>query len=58
MAALAVAPEAVTAGELAQNFKQGKKAEARIAATLSSLARTGFISALDGGKRFSLRRVA
>ncbi len=58
MAALAVATAAVTPGELAQGFKQGKKAELRIAATLSSLARTGFISAEAGGKKFSLRRVA
>ncbi len=58
MAALAMANAAVTAGELAQGFKQGRKAEARIAATLSSLARTGFISAEAGGKKFSLRRVA
>ena len=58
MAALALASASVSAGELAQGFKQGKKAEARIAATLSSLARTGFISALDGGKRFTLRRIA
>lgn len=58
MAALADSPTAVTADELAQNFKQGKKAEARIAATLSSLARTGFISVGDGGKKFSLRRAA
>ena len=58
MAALAMASNSVTAGELAQGFKQGKKAEARIGATLSSLARTGFISAESGGKKFSLRRAA
>ena len=58
MAALALASAAVSAGELAQGFKQGRKAEARITATLSSLARTGFISAVEGGKKFSLRRAA
>ena len=58
MAALALAPFVVSAGELAQGFKQGKKAEVRIAATLSSLARTGFISAVDGGRKFSIRKAA
>ena len=58
MAALAMANTSVTADELAQGFKQGKKAELRIAATLSSLARTGFISVETGGKKFSLRRAA
>jgi hypothetical protein len=58
MAALAMANASLSAGELAQGFKQGKKAETRIAATLSSLARTGFISAETGGKKFTLRRAA
>lgn len=49
---------AISAGELAGTFKQGKKAEARIAASLSSLARTGFIFSSEGGRKFSLRRVA
>jgi SAM-dependent methyltransferase len=58
MAALAQQPDAVSAADLARGFKQGKKAEARIAATLSSLARTGFISVADGGKKFALQRAA
>ena len=51
-------PAPISAAELVRGFKQGRKAEARVAATLSSLARTGFISAHDSGRRFALRRVA
>ena len=58
MMALADASAPISAGELAQGFKQGRKAEARVAATLASLARTGFIAVSDGGRRFSLRRAA
>jgi hypothetical protein len=58
MAALADASAPVSAGDLAQGFKQGGKAKARIEATLASLARTGFIAVYDGGRKFSLRRVA
>src|SRR6476620_327894 len=47
MAALAAAPAPLAPGELAQLFRQGRRSEARIAATLASLARTGFIAALD-----------
>ncbi len=58
MAALASASGPLTAGELAQGFKQGRKAEGRVLATLASLARTGFIAVYEGGKRFALRRAA
>jgi hypothetical protein len=58
MSALAAASEPLGPSELAQGFKQGRKAEARIKATLASLARTGFIAVHDGGRRFSLRRAA
>jgi hypothetical protein len=58
MAALAAAPAPLAPGELAQFFRQGRRSEARIAATLASLARTGFIAALDNGARFALRRSA
>ncbi len=58
MASLAEASKPVSAGDLAQGFKQGRKAEARVAATLATLARTGFIAVSDGGRRFSLRRAA
>jgi hypothetical protein len=52
MAALAQAHSALSPTELAQSFKHGRKVEAKIAANLASLARTGFISP-DGG-RYSL----
>jgi hypothetical protein len=58
MAALAAAPAPLAPGELAQFFRQGRRSEARIAATLASLVRTGFIAALDNGARFALRRSA
>jgi hypothetical protein len=58
MAALAAASAPLSAGELAQTFKQGRKVEARISATLASLARTGFIAVADGGKKFAIRRAA
>src|SRR5205823_4337671 len=58
MAALAAASSPLSAGELAQLFKHGRKSEARIAATLASLVRTGFIASLDNGARFALRRAA
>jgi hypothetical protein len=58
MAALAAASAPLSAGELAQAFKQGRKVEARISATLASLARTGFIAVADGGKKFAIRRAA
>jgi hypothetical protein len=58
MSALAAASEPLGPSELAQGFKQGRKSEARIKAALASLARTGFIAVHDGGRCFSLRRVA
>jgi hypothetical protein len=58
MMALADASAPVSPGDLAQGFKQGGKAKARIEATLASLARTGFIVVYDGGRKFSLRRAA
>ena len=58
MAMLALEVQPVSAGDMARGFKQGRKAEARVLATLSSLARTGFISAYDGGRRFAIRSAA
>ncbi len=58
MHALAQSTSALTATEIALQFKQGKKALPRVEATLSSLLRTGFVYASDGGKRFVLRRAA
>jgi hypothetical protein len=56
MAALAVSDGSITAAVLSRQFKQGRKVEARVAATLSSLARTGFISAAAKGDTFAIRR--
>jgi hypothetical protein len=58
MAGIAATSAPLSAAELAQQFKQGRKSEARIAATLASLVRAGFISSLDGRVRFTLRRAA
>lgn len=56
MAALAASEGQISAVVLSQSFKQGRKVEARMAATLSSLARTGFIASAARGAAFSLRR--
>jgi hypothetical protein len=58
MTALAASASPLSIIDLAQSFKQGRKAEPRVKAALASLARTGFIAIHDGGKRFSLRRAA
>ncbi len=58
MAMLAAAPQPMSLTELSQSFKQGLRAESKVKAALVSVARTGFISIHDGGKRFSLRRAA
>jgi hypothetical protein len=58
MAALAASSAPLSSGELAQLFKQGRRLEARIASTLASLVRTGFIASFDSGARFILRRPA
>jgi len=54
--ALSSAP--LSALDIARAFKQGRKVEDKVRATLASLARTGFIAVHDGGRRFALRRVA
>ncbi len=56
MAALARHDAGVTAAELTRGFKQGKKCETRVASTLASLTRTGFIAAARNGAAFSLHR--
>jgi hypothetical protein len=56
LAALAQHDGDATAAELSRCFKQGRKAEPRIAATLASLARTGFIATAAKGTSFALRR--
>ncbi len=56
MAALAQHTDNVSAAEVARGFKQGKKCEARVAATLASLTRTGFIAATQDATAFAIRR--
>jgi SAM-dependent methyltransferase len=56
MAALALYEDKVTAAKLALGFKQGKKCEARVSATLASLTRTGFIAASKDATAFAIRR--
>jgi hypothetical protein len=56
MTSLAISEGQVSRAALSQTFKQGCKVEARVAATLSSLARTCFIASAARGAAFSLRR--
>ena len=42
--------------DVAKDFKQGKKCEARVATTCESLTRMGFIAASANGKNFAIRR--
>ncbi len=57
MAALAGAAGPADAASIAAGFRQGRRAERHIQATLASLARMGFASSPDG-RRFMIRRVA
>ncbi|MBB5754047.1 class I SAM-dependent DNA methyltransferase [Prosthecomicrobium pneumaticum] len=57
MAALASAAGPADAASIAAGFRQGRRAEPHIQATLASLARMGFASSPDG-RRFMFRRVA
>jgi hypothetical protein len=56
MAALAQYDDDVTSAKLALGFKQGKKCEPRVAATLASLSRTGFIATTKDNTAFAIRR--
>jgi hypothetical protein len=42
----------------AQGFRQGRKVEPQVRATLAAIARMGFIAVHDSGTRFALRRTA
>jgi hypothetical protein len=57
MAALAQSTSAFDAATLAGAFRQGKRVEPQIRATLTSLTRLGFAASNDG-TRFRLRRAA
>jgi hypothetical protein len=56
--ALAAARGPVDAATIASTYKQGKKAEPKIAAILAAAARIGEVATLDGGMTFQFRRVA
>jgi SAM-dependent methyltransferase len=58
MAALAAAAAPLSALDIALTFKQGRKAELQVRATLAAMARMGFIAIHDSGTRFALRRAA
>jgi hypothetical protein len=58
MAALAASAGPLDAASLTAGFRQGRRIEAKIAATLAALARMGFIATPDGGKTFLLRRAS
>jgi Fe2+ or Zn2+ uptake regulation protein len=58
MAALAASSTPLSALDIAQGFRQGRKVEPQVRATLAAIARMGFIAVHDGGSRFALRRAA
>jgi len=57
-AALAAARGPVDAATIACAYRQGKKAEPKIAAILAAAARIGEVATMDGGRTFQFRRVA
>ncbi len=58
MSALAGAVAPVDATMLSASFKQGRRALSKVQAVLSALTRTGYVTSLDGGRTFQLRRAA
>jgi hypothetical protein len=58
MAALASATSPLSALDVALTFRQGRKVEPQVRATLAAMARMGFIAIHDAGTRFALRRAA
>jgi hypothetical protein len=58
MAALAAASSPLSALDVALGFRQGRKVEPQVRATLAAMARMGFIAIHDAGTRFALRRAA
>ncbi len=58
MAALARAGGPLDAGAIALVFSQGRRIAPKVGAVLASLSRMGVIGTGDGGRTFSLRRVA
>lgn len=58
MAALAASAQPLSALDVALTFRQGRKAEPQIRATLAAMARLGFLAIHDSGQRFSTLRAA
>ncbi|MCA3574385.1 MAG: class I SAM-dependent DNA methyltransferase [Aestuariivirga sp.] len=58
MAALAASSAPLSAADIAVTFRQGRKVEPQVRATLAAMARMGFIAVHDAGTRFALRRAA
>jgi hypothetical protein len=58
MAALAAATSPLSALDIAQGFRQGRKVEPQVRAALAAMARMGFIAVHDGGTRFAALRAA
>jgi hypothetical protein len=56
--ALANASEPLDAGTVAATFRQGRRIAPKVEAVLAALARVGFVSTVDGGRTFVLRRAA
>ncbi|MEO1398186.1 MAG: class I SAM-dependent DNA methyltransferase, partial [Pseudomonadota bacterium] len=56
--ALADAGKSLSAAEIARQYKDPKKVEAKVAFTLRALARMGELSSPDGGNTFALKRAA
>jgi hypothetical protein len=57
-AALLEAASPINAASIAATFRQGRKVEAKVAATLAALARLGHLSATGDGKQYWLPRAA
>jgi hypothetical protein len=56
MAVLAASEISLDAEDIATRFKQGRRNIPKTAAVLASLARMGFVSTVDGGRTFALRK--
>jgi hypothetical protein len=58
MATLAAAAGPLDATTLATSFKQGRRVLPKVQAVLSALTRTGYVTTVDRGRTFQLRRAA
>jgi len=56
--ALANAAGPLDAATVAAGFRQGRRIAPKVEAVLAALARVGFVSSVDGGRTFALRRAA